>query len=67
MYLMHSPTLLVLPRPLPPRGSRLSALELALKQTGSESAKLAADIAQRAAVAEGSNAGIVKVGVLQGG
>ncbi|KAL4420393.1 hypothetical protein ABPG75_010049 [Micractinium tetrahymenae] len=39
---------------------RLSALELALKQTGSESAKLAADVAQRAAVAEGSNAGIVK-------
>ena len=40
---------------------RLGALELALKQTGSESAKRAADITQRAAVTEGSNAGIVKV------
>ena len=41
--------------------SRLFALELALKQTGSESAKRAADVAQRAAMTEGSNAGIIKV------
>lgn len=46
--------------------SRLSALELALKQTGSESAKRAADVANRAAVTEGSNAGIVKVGGMGG-
>lgn len=39
-----------------PRGA---ALELAIKQTGSEAAKRAADIAQRAAL-EGSNAGIIK-------
>jgi len=41
--------------------SRIMGLELALKQTGSESAKRAADLALKIA-AEGSNAGIIKVG-----
>ncbi len=40
----------------------LSVLELALKQTGPACVKRAADYAQRAAAAEGSNAGIIKVG-----
>ena len=35
-------------------------LELALKQTGPACVKRAADYAQRAAAAEGSNAGIIK-------
>ena len=38
-------------------------LELALKQTGPACVKRAADYAQRAAAAEGSNAGIIKVGL----
>lgn len=46
------------PTPAPRRG--LSVLELALKQTGPASVKRAADYAQRAAAAEGSNAGIIK-------
>ena len=40
-------------------------LELALKQTGPACVKRAADYAQRAAAAEGSNAGIIKVGLGQ--
>ena len=47
--------------PRPTTRSRLAVLELALRQSGGEAAKRAADVAQRAA-GEGSNVGIVKVG-----
>lgn len=46
--------------PIAPR-STIPGLELALKQTGPESAWRAAHVAERAAAAEGSNAGIIKV------